>query len=83
MSDATTAIAIDDDDVDIVSATAEGWSMPAIFVGVALIAIAVSGLLNEIPSTEHPLWIVPAIAAFAACLAVVVSSVRGLVSSPS
>lgn len=57
--------------------------MPAIFVGVALIAIAVSGLLNELPATEHPLWVVPAAAAFAACLAVIVGTVRGLVSSPS
>lgn len=81
MSDTTTTNTVEGDDT--VPATAQGWSMPAVFVGLALIAIAVSGLLNEMPATEHPLWIVPAVAAFAACLAVVVSTLRGLASSPS
>lgn len=60
----------------------EGWSIPAVAVGAALIATAVSGLLNELPATEHPLWIVPAIAVFGACLAVAARSVRSVVSSP-
>lgn len=83
MSDAITTSTTDGNAVDTASPVAAGWSMPAIFVGVALIAIAVSGLLNELPATEHPLWVVPAAAAFAACLAVIVGTVRGLVSSPS
>lgn len=71
------AVAFDEQRVEVI----EGWSIPAVAIGVTLIATAVSGLLNELPATEHPLWIVPAIAVFAACLAVAARSIRSVMSS--
>ncbi len=65
------------------SGTIDGWSVPALCVGLALIATAVSGLLNELPATEHPQWIVPAAGVFGMCLAIAVRSVLSLLSSQS
>lgn len=58
--------------------TVHGWSIPALVVGLALVATAISGLLNELPATEHPLWIVPAAGMFAMCLTVIVRTAKSL-----
>jgi len=83
--------AFEEADVDVTEARAtqpaigsvDGWSVPALVVGLALVATAVSGLLNEISATEHPLWIVPVAGAFAGCLMVIARSARGLLATPS
>lgn len=73
----------DREDADGADTVIEGWSVPALLVGGALIATAMSGLLNELSATEHPLWIVPTAGVFGVCLAVAVRSAKGLVASPN
>jgi len=55
-----------------------GWSIPALVAGLALVATSISGLLNELPTTEHPLWIVPAAGLFAMCFTVIVRTAKSL-----
>ncbi len=56
-----------------------GWSIPALVVGIGLVAIAVSGLLDDSGLAEHPHWVVPAAAFLSGCFAIVARTLQQLV----
>ncbi len=58
-----------------------GWSTPALVTGIAVVAIGVSGLLDDTGLAEHPYWIVPATGLFAACAAVAGRTVRRVITA--
>ncbi len=58
-----------------------GWSIPGLVVGGSIVAIAVSGLLDDTGAFEHPYWVVPAAGLFAICAAVAGRTVKRLLSA--
>ncbi|MEZ5225474.1 MAG: hypothetical protein R2710_02060 [Acidimicrobiales bacterium] len=56
-----------------------GWSPAALVIGSGVVAIAVSGLIDDAGLLRHPYWVVPAACVFAACAAVAARTVRRVV----
>ncbi len=55
-----------------------GWSTPSLVIGLVVVAVALSGLLDDSGLLEHPAWAVPVACCFAACAAVAIGTVRRL-----
>lgn len=53
--------------------------MAALVIGIGLVAIAISGLLDDSGLLEHPYWVVPAAAFLSGCFAIAARTVQGLV----
>lgn len=62
--------------------TNEVWSTRALVVGIGLIAIAISGLLDDSGLAEHPYWVVPAAVFLSGCVAIAARTLQRLVRPP-